>query len=845
MKDRGDLAMAETARRMLEANQVAVWAAEIDEGRPPRMYGDRMMWRLLGVEGKDLTPEGLYHAWYDNINPTYRKLVDESVNRMIGGKPAEVVYPWVHPFLGEIWIRCCGQRDNGYVGGVRLEGLHRDISNLIQFRQGGYRPEGEGLVSDFEQRRPATTSHEWQSDESLELWREIADTFPNMLFFKDVDNGWKYCYSNAQHHDFVGMDPTGKTDVETFGEESGSKWHAEDVQIFESGKHFNDFGSYCSFCEGDRFYNMRKYPLVTKSGHRYIIGCGADITDLYLSQVRSQCLLSVQESLARAVDHASYIRQTFGALLKTVEWIPRIFYTSAEDDGLSICLRSDGAGGVIDAVDEEFNLARSQAWRRYLGSVEKDEVRLCTDIANIVPEAKGLGLHAVLSFGVYHQNRCLGQVAVFTNRRGPTSGYADMLADLVRGVIIYARRRWDAQEAIRELERQKEEIAASRLAEAQEAERAKSLFLASMSHEIRTPLNAVIGLSQELQNDDLSVAERKEHLRSISTASRALLDLINDVLDISKLESGHFELVEAETGAASHTRACGSIFTDVAARRGLSFEVSVPADDLVVRIDPHRVRQILLNLIGNAVKFTKQGGVTLVCDFRPKDDRRGELSFTVKDTGIGISRDDQSRVFGMFEQASGLRGTRVANSGTGLGLALCQRLAKVMGGEIRLVSELGKGSAFTLVLPDVGYRRRTAIEIAAAQEAALSRKPSVNLKGKVLIVDDVPLNLRVLGIMLKRAGVDFVSAGDVSSALKILELDRDVSVVLTDLWMPDMSGEAFAKCLRSDPRFASLRIAAVTADADAVGSFDTTCFDAILSKPVTTTSLLAFLAEKC
>ena len=383
-------------------------------------------------------------------------------------------------------------------------------------------------------------------------------------------------------------------------------------------------------------------------------------------------------------------------------------------------------------------------------------------------------------------------------------------------------------------------LAETRLAEARAAERAKSLFLASMSHEIRTPLNAVIGLSQELQNDDLPPAVRQRHLRAINTASRALLDLINDVLDISKLESGRLTFAKDETGLAELVGGCGDIFADLAARRGLSLTVNVPDAAYVARIDPHRVRQVLVNLLGNAVKFTKRGGVTLTCAFAETDAASGTLRFSVADTGIGISEEDQSRVFGMFEQASGLRGTRVANAGTGLGLALCQRLASAMGGTLSLQSELGKGSVFTLTLPRVAYRRQTAAERDAARRAAENEARPLDFKGKVLVVDDVPLNLKVMEVLLARAHVPCVAVGSGEAALAALEREP-FAALLTDLWMPDMSGEELARCVRADARFAGLRIAAVTADMDVAHTFDPSCFEAILSKPITLPRLLDFL----
>lgn len=207
---------------------------------------------------------------------------------------------------------------------------------------------------------------------------------------------------------------------------------------------------------------------------------------------------------------------------------------------------------------------------------------------------------------------------------------------------------------------------------------------------------------------------------------------------------------------------------DAATQRKLYLTVKTPGRDLAVKIDAHRVRQVLINFLGNAVKFTNEGGVTLTATFEEETADIGCLTFSVADTGIGISETDKPRVFGMFEQASGLRGTRVANAGTGLGLALCQRLASVMGGKIGLRSELGKGSVFTLTLPHVGYRHLTAEELSALQAEAMSVS-SADVKGKVLVVDDVALNLKVMSVMLSRAHIPFVAVGSAAEAIAALE----------------------------------------------------------------------------
>ncbi len=840
-----ELTSPEAVFKALNGCQVSTWAIEIDEGQPRRLRGGSEMLELFGIADVQVSADNVYDLWYDNINPTYRKLVNDAMVHMAEGIRSEVTYSWLHPVRGEVWIRCSGLRDMSYAKGVRIFGLYRDISDLIQFQKDAVLRGGSKVVPRL-LHPPAHETPAWREQTTINpaFWAELIEAFPGLMFVKDVDDGLKYCYSNWRYQSLLGVQPVGKDDFENYGEVRGRQWRREDEHILATGQTVSDLRPYYNFKEGDRVYTIRKYPYVSKEGRRYIVGVGMDITELYMSQVRSKCLFDVQAAMFSSTDELESIRYALRAVIGSVDWIPCLFYRDVKDPTRAIYIRRGEDGKIIDIPAERAMLAYLPQWQRYLESLRPGETRLCSDVARIAPECSPLGLGACVSFRIQaFDDHVLGYASIFTKRRGPTSDYADALVKLVTEVSVFAHRRWEAQEVILELEKQKDELQASRLAKAEANAQAKSLFLASMSHEIRTPLNAIIGLSQELQNDDISDSDRHTHLRSISLASQALLDLINDVLDISKLESGHIVLTKTEVGLSDLTRTCGAIFSDAAARRGLTFFVGSSSDELAVQVDHHRVRQILLNLLGNAIKFTRTGGVTLTSDFVSTDASVGRLRFTVTDTGCGIAPEDRERIFGMFEQASGLRGTRVANSGTGLGLALCKRLALAMSGDIVVESELGKGSSFTLILTNVPYRVRTEAEIAERAAAEKIVDTSIpKFDGKILIVDDVQLNLKVVGLMLKRAGIPYVTADGAVNALKVLEKDN-VAVMLTDLWMPDMSGEALAKHVRADPRFRHIPIAALTADVDSSNTFDLTSFDAILPKPVTQDVILGLLRK--
>ena len=256
-------------------------------------------------------------------------------------------------------------------------------------------------------------------------------------------------------------------------------------------------------------------------------------------------------------------------------------------------------------------------------------------------------------------------------------------------------------------------------------------------------------------------------------------------------------------------------------------------------LDPQRLRQIVFNLVGNAVKFTERGHVLLRADYkRPADVETGVFRLSVEDTGCGIAEEDQKRICSAYVQV----GAKLArNGGTGLGLAICTQLVKAMGGELKVKSELGKGSTFEIEIPDV--RPTVLPEVSApaapggASPAAAASQRSVR---RILLVDDSKMNLMVLKALLKKAGdYETTMAMDGQEALKALEAAgaKPYDLVLTDMWMPNLDGEGLVKDIRANASLASLRVLVVTADVEIREKAAEMGFDGILLKPVTTAAL--------
>ncbi len=386
---------------------------------------------------------------------------------------------------------------------------------------------------------------------------------------------------------------------------------------------------------------------------------------------------------------------------------------------------------------------------------------------------------------------------------------------------------------ITELTRQKKELQIA-MEQAQAADRAKSYFLATVSHELRTPLNAVIGFSELLQQGGVEPETQKEYLHSINFAGAALLNLVNDVLDLSKLEADQMTIAPARTDAADLIKQVAGVFKLKAVEKNLDLRVDVDGIKYLLYVDSLRLRQILLNLLGNAMKFTLEGFVELKATFEPEPEGEyGELCISVVDSGIGISKESQKTIFDPFIQDNVTRGKRVYE-GSGLGLAITKRLLDKMSGKILLESEPGKGSTFRVRIGKIKYERQ-----AIALETPKAVSAVARIRKRVLLVDDVPINLKVLAAMLRRLEVESVLVGSAPEALDKLREDREFDAILTDMWMPEMSGADLASRIYQDPEFCDIPIAAVTADTQ-IPENEKQLFKYILYKPITIDSLERF-----
>jgi signal transduction histidine kinase/CheY-like chemotaxis protein len=371
-------------------------------------------------------------------------------------------------------------------------------------------------------------------------------------------------------------------------------------------------------------------------------------------------------------------------------------------------------------------------------------------------------------------------------------------------------------------------------ARAEAANAAKSAFLATMSHEIRTPLNGVLGMAQAMGSEQLSGRQR-ERLAVIRQSGEALLAILNDVLDLSKIEAGKLELEIVDFNLSEVAKGAYSAFTAIATKKGLAFTLDISGAEGRYTGDPSRIRQVLYNLISNAVKFTEAGEIRVSARYEA-----GRLAVTVRDTGPGIPAESLPKLFDKFDQLD--TSTTRRFGGTGLGLAICRELAQLMDGVVSVESVPGEGSAFTLAIPLIRLGDETAPMPAPPASDDVELLPL-----RVLAAEDNAVNQLVLRTLLHQLGLDPHVVEDGAAAVAAWEA-TDWDLILMDVQMPVMDGMAATAAIRGRERETSRRrtpIIALTANAMAhqVKSYRDVGMDGHVSKPIEISALYAALQD--
>ncbi len=576
-----------------------------------------------------------------------------------------------------------------------------------------------------------------------------------------------------------------------------------------------------------------------------VAGAQAQLTSLYQAFTERACypLWGVMQ-LGDAVHiFAMHPVTDCGAAVFAVRLDDQLAYELSGLTGLDVVLRD--AGGIdnrqvaVDAADSDFLRASFPVVDYLQQPLLRGEVRLPREVYQrgeplmlaLIGAVLAVALITATLLYVFVQRRVFGRLALLHQAvrqvaRGEDLGTRisvrgnDELSDLASDFNAMLEHINDAQDSL---------ATASERAEA--ANRAKSLFLANMSHEIRTPMTAMLGYAELLEHTSLSEEERRRYLAIIQQNGDALMALISDVLDLSRIEAGQVKVEQQPCNLPTLMKDVLNSQILRARHKGITLSLNYDGEvpDLICS-DPFRLRQILLNLIGNAIKFTERGGVTVSVSCSRGDPVA--LAISVSDTGIGIAEKDLPLVFEPFSQVDESHTRRFG--GSGLGLAIARQLSRSLKGDISVSSRQQQGSIFTLTVDVPLAAEATWVQPAEALavEQKSIRLPAIRSSGRVLVVDDNQVNRLLVVRVLSHAGFDVEEAADGSEALACCEPEQEYDLIVLDMQMPVMDGFEAARVLRGRGyRGAILALTANVMAEDRRRCLEAGC-DEFLGKPV-------------
>jgi PAS domain S-box-containing protein len=794
---------------VLDAIATGVWDWDIPSGR---LWWNHGCYAQLGLDPASFTPS--FAGWAALVHTEDAGQVMGTVDRAIAdGRAFTLVLRLRHALGGWRWIECRGRvvaRD-GAGRALRMVGTHQDVT--------------------------ARTVAEETLRERESWLRAMIENLPGMAWIKDADG--RFVMVNQVFADTFRMEPgaiIGRSDGDLSPAAQAAAFRADDLRVMEDGRPMSVEERLTAPDGGARWMETFKTPVRDAAG-RVIgtTGFARDITERRASLDEIHRLGGWRDTLLglavavvdvpagggdAAVDR---VLATVGALAGA-DRAYRFRYR--HDDGLMDNTHEWCAPGIApqrDRLQDEPISIIGGWYKNHIAGRPVVVSRAGEEPDPVLREAMEIqDIRSLVTLPMMDEGRCLGFVGFDAVRR-----HREWIAEEIGLVRLAAALLVNLDQR-----RRREDALAAALEQAEGASRAKGAFLATMSHEIRTPLNGLVGMLDLLRSEPLPAAAQTK-VGIAARSADALLGVLNDILDWSRIEAGRLELVPAPFDLHEVLRDAGDLFRSrLDSGVGLAVEL---AEDLprVVSGDAQRVRQILLNLVGNAVKFTHQGMIRIVGTAGPEGVR-----ITVHDTGIGIPADRLAMLFEPFTQADASTTRRYG--GSGLGLAIVRSLAGMMGGTCRAESRPGAGSVFSVDLP---------LPAADQERPAGADAGDLPRRGlRVLLAEDHPVNQRVAAGMLDRLGAEVVLAADGRAAVAAVAAGAPFDIVLMDCHMPDMDGFAATRAIRA-AEAPGRRLPVVALTADALPADRERCLaagmDEHLSKPVRIAELARVLVRWC
>jgi hypothetical protein len=626
-------------------------------------------------------------------------------------------------------------------------------------------------VIDLSERRQAEKAR-LESEERL---RAIIDHSPSLIYLKDTES--RILVINKayeQHYGVSEKDAIGKIGQEWLGKDNTEKLRKGDRKVISAGHPVESEIEHTGADGTTTVLHSFKFPVRDTSGN--IVGIGGIATDITARKRAEETLAQKSALLQTTLDHMAEGIGVYDADLKLIAY-NQIF---AE-------IYNFPPGFIRLGLSYE-DVARFLAQRGHYGPGDTEE-----QVHARMERARN---------GKPRQFERTGEdgktVAVWRNPL-PGGGFVNTYTD------VTARKQ--AEKALQQAKQDAERAAA----QAREANAAKSMFLANMSHEIRTPMNGVLGMADLIAKTGLT-PEQRDGIDTIRESGKSLLDLLNDILDLSKIEAGRIELDEQDFSIGDLLHSTRALWAPQAQDKGISFTLhNEIADDDIIKSDQGRIRQVLYNLVGNAVKFTAEGRVDLRVQEVSHNDATVTLRFEVRDSGIGLTAEQIEKLFQPFSQADG--STARKYGGTGLGLTICKTFVELLGGEIGVESVPGEGSTFWFTLkPRRGDPRRLKKGMSET-EPGPQREIGHDRTLRILVAEDNAINQKIVSGFLAplNCQLDFVKNG-LEAVASVTRSNYDL--ILMDVHMPEMDGLTATEKIRALPGpMAGIPIIALTANA--------------------------------
>jgi len=776
------LESSDLTHAILSSAGVGLWVIEVDEGRPPRMYADKALLQILGFPEETL-PEDLYNLWCNNVDLSYYEAYAEFVEQMNRGEMSELEYAWNHQSRGVIFLQNHGKRNDEYKRGVRLEGCCTDVTEQIEFKM-----------------------HLRELDQYSDIANTLGDGFDNIYYVDINDNS--FIEFNAQ-----GV-------VKTLDAKNCNDFFAGFEQALEKVVYREDWDAVQEFIDKEKLLRGLENDRAVSISFRFSF---------------DGRLVYYRLKATKTPDSENHI-------VVTLENVDEEESAKAERKAIA---NRDMA--VISGLSDDFGCVV------YVDYETLSEVHYRFDpmFDEMVP-----GWSKIDNFG--KRLEVLVNTVVHPGDRESFCAATEpaKVLDMVEHEHMYFvnfRLQVDGEDIYYQIKFVKDEnfknhvIAGfhsvdaetkremANLEKAELANKAKSAFLFNMSHDIRTPLNAMIGFTDMAVKNIDDKAKALDCLSKSKLSSEHLLSLINDVLDMSRIESGKVELDLNPINLDENGEDYVPMLRSLAEKKNVHFEfVRHDIQNRYVYVDFLRLNQVVINVVSNAVKYTPSGGSVSVDITQIPSEREsyGLYQIVIRDTGIGMSAEYQQHLFDEFSRER--TSTVSKQQGTGLGLAITKRIVDMMEGSIDVESKVGEGSKFTIRIPMRIQENPEAVE---QVRFAHSEQESISFEGfKVLVVEDNELNLEISKDILESAGVVVESAEDGSIAVERLkEKGPDYyDCILMDIQMPVMDGFEATREIRKmfpDKRIPIIALSANAFDEDRRKSFEAG-MDGHLAKPI-------------